>query len=176
MLVHLEGVHPHPEKLRHLLIRPSIHVFHNEGLALLGGELAQRGLQGRPQLAPVQPLVGPIAARGVHVLHRDSVAPPGHRVAALVGEDPEEPGPEAVRLPARSQRVEGPDEGLLQRVLRRVPVAHGRDGVPPEFGAVALDEDSVLLKRLLKQQLKLTLPLLMNRILLISKKSIPGSI
>ena len=118
---HLQRIRSRVEQLGHFGIGLSFDVLHHERLTLFRGERIERSFNCLAQLGPLQPTIATLAARHIDAVKRDMLpAPPG--VMALVRDNPEEPGLELLRIPARRQRVERPNERFLHRISRRVRI------------------------------------------------------
>src|SRR2546426_2864999 len=141
--------HPHLQR-GNARAGESCHVLVLELLAVLEGErLTRLGRQTRPRpphrVVPFGPPVRPCQRRGLErggVVHETACAARRARAgrAAPVHQNAVQPRTEALGIVAACERAIGADEGVLQYLLRVLPISEHVQRVPAQAIAISRDE------------------------------------
>src|SRR5256886_6591216 len=142
---HLQRRYPHAGQLRHLLVLQVLDVLEEERFPVFRGEPAERPADGIVPLGAVGRTRERRTAERRVVAHEQPRAARcrSARCAAPVHEDAVQPGAESLWIVAARERAMRPDERVLQRFLRVLPVPEHVYGVAAEAVTVPCDEHGV---------------------------------
>src|SRR5439155_1698144 len=128
---HLQRRYPRAGQLRHLLVLQILDVFEEERFPVFRGELAERPADGIVPLGALGRTGERRTAQRRVVAHEQPRATrcPSARRAAPVHKDAVQPGAESLWIVAARERAMRPDERVLQRFLRVLPVPEHVYGV-----------------------------------------------
>src|SRR3989442_503553 len=142
---HLQRRDPRAGELRHLFVLQVLVVLEEERLSVFRPEPRERPPDGVVPLGALRRTRERHTAERRVVAHEQPRAPrraPAGR-AAPVDQDAVEPRTEPLRIVAARERAVCPDEGVLQRLLRVLPVPEHVHGVAPQAVAVPRDQRRV---------------------------------